>query len=54
MYKSFSSAYDKCILEAARRRSVWTDVEKVLGNARGELEKIYAADGVERQRVKEE
>ncbi|KAI5289917.1 autophagy protein 17 [Ascosphaera aggregata] len=54
LYMSFLSAYDKCILEAARRDNVWKSVERVLRNTRAELDRIYAADQAERLRVREE
>ncbi|KAI5307265.1 autophagy protein 17 [Ascosphaera pollenicola] len=54
MYVSFLEAYDRCIMEAARRESVWKNVERVLKGARAELDKIYAADEIERRRVREE
>ena len=53
-YDNFLHAYDRLIIEAARRRSVKKQMERVMEEAQSRLDELYEKDLKERQLFREE
>lgn len=53
-YEDFGRAYDGLVVEVARRRSVQSQMEKVVKEAMGKMEKLYQEDLEEREAFRQD